>query len=457
MSDVQYTEVYSDVTAPPFTLPPYGLFSVVPFTTPADPHWQAGIQWNDWNCLFAAESGDLCIAGISTAMTSQGRCPTYSNTKPFTVYVEMLSGLSDSIVADTARVLTQSEQATAEAHLWDEFRAAAAWSAPIASADYLEALAAVEMQLRRTSASLGVIHMTPYAAAMLSKELFPSGSRLTTRLGTPVVVGSGYGVTRAHDAAEAPYIVGTGPMIAMRSSTFDSFGWSEEINDQVNLTQRTYVIGWDCAVVAAYVGTPPVVAGTPLNTVAPVIAPDPGVGGGTETIATWPVWTDSLYTFNTWQWSLDGDEWNTAGDGGDTSPGLDYVTPEASVDYFVQLKSTARGPGGYSDLHTADSNVVTVSATVGADPTVFNNGTVTSDGGSGLQLHGLKYIAQPDVTESYQWKYSTDDGVTYTDIGTDADFLAATVGNGVYLVEITLVDGNGTVTVSSQSVTVFAA
>lgn len=250
---VASSAVYTRVEAPPVVPRPYGLFSVAAPQSPADPHWQVGVSWESWACLDPNTTTDACFQGTSPPAKEFEQCPHTQVVAPLTVYlgVKRSGGMGDA-EASASGALTGAEEFAVERWLWGQMVAAAAPTAPGVGAAVhpnptVAALAAVESALGAGYMGAGVIHMGRGVATALGDMLTVKGSQLQTAAGTPVVAGSGYNLDALTGGKVAIY--GTGA-IAVRRSTIDtSTAWDRQVNDELSVAERNYVVGWDCFVV----------------------------------------------------------------------------------------------------------------------------------------------------------------------------------------------------------------
>ena len=130
--------------------------------------------------------------------------------------------------------------------------------------EYALGLAQLEAEIANDYGSLGVIHMTRAAASVgLARDLLvANGARLTTRLGTPVVAGSGYpgtGPTGQAPAAGQTWLFASPALFGHRSEVFTSSNRPGDLfvrgtNDLTAVAERSYLLGFDpCGVTAALV------------------------------------------------------------------------------------------------------------------------------------------------------------------------------------------------------------
>jgi len=245
-------EVYVTIDAPPVEPRLYGLFSVAPPFTPDDVNWQLGVRWAAGpGCAVARPTVDQCITGTvpGPLVPDESYCNWYG-TKPFNVYVlgrRSLPRSRDVAEAEAAAALAAAEERAVEQHLFTEILAAATVGPTyVGDGSARKALGWIEHAIASFYNGRGVIHMSRFAASMLSQQLFVSGSTLVTRLGTPVVAGAGYGTA----AGDELVMAGSGALVAYRGPVdTDQQAMNRAVNDYDVLAQRAYAVGWDCVAV----------------------------------------------------------------------------------------------------------------------------------------------------------------------------------------------------------------
>lgn len=250
------------VTGAPRVQNPFGLFSVLALRDEGAGRWQNGAQWDQEACDNLGLIGQNdCedTPGLPKQLPKKG--VPQGQAKAFTVYgwfncTPMGRTIAESqALAD--RHLMVREQTAVEAALWSgsaeivpNFNAANGFEAAenVGSfTDPEDALAAVEVALGLYGAQ-GVIHMGRGIATKLKRHLESRGGVMYTRIGTPVVVGGGYGNDK---------IVGTGPLFGYRSDIFTSSNRPGDLLDRSNndlyaIAERTYLVGFDtCGFVSA--------------------------------------------------------------------------------------------------------------------------------------------------------------------------------------------------------------
>lgn len=274
------------VPGPARTALPFGLFSVLTFGSPTDPHWQGGgVDWEPVaGCLDVLGSSDPGCFDPDTdapwvdAPDPVGLPVTYTSTDtgglqepaalPFQVYGRYKC-------SPVGRSLDYAEQrATASLVAGEEYRVEqAVWTGDLANIGFAPGagelatgvsprvgLGLLEDWIADNYRSQGVIHVTRAGATALAGAGLlassTSGGVLRTMLGTPVVAGSGYpgsdpAGNPAADGTTWAYV--TPALLSYRSEPFPSSAtpggsFDRANNDLYALVGRTYVIGWDmCA------------------------------------------------------------------------------------------------------------------------------------------------------------------------------------------------------------------
>lgn len=237
----------------------YGLFSVLGFETPAEPHWQQGARWED---IVSNEVGILGMPSCDPEIPNpdkdfQEGGSNVEHTSAFTLYGSYKCspfGNPISRAGELAQLRLQNlEEREVEKVLWDKLASVALAfpDLPILTSltstldDLLEAVALLEQHIADEYGALGVIHLNRYNGTRLHKALGLEfrGGRAYTPLGTPVVIGQGYG----SDA-----IVATGPLFGIRSEISQPYQLEGALldmaqNDLYAIVERTYLIGFDQA------------------------------------------------------------------------------------------------------------------------------------------------------------------------------------------------------------------
>lgn len=248
------TALSVEVTAPPVVPYRFGVFSVAPIVTPADPHAFVGINWLSVGCGQVSVTGDPCVVDAPAALAVNVPDCVVMNYEPFVVYTYSDMGFigrggdgSDAVDAAEAQLLA-GEQFGVEDVLWGLIDAAVTSEVAIASANFRQGLAVVEQDLAEAYGGQGVIHMSRFTASMLT-DLRVEGGRLVSPLGTPIVAGGGYDAALAGSVPTSVKMFGTGPLVLLGSTVESYPALNPATNQQATLAQRQYVVGWDCAAV----------------------------------------------------------------------------------------------------------------------------------------------------------------------------------------------------------------
>lgn len=243
--------------APPQVQPRlHGLITTVQ-PIPLQTHDRLGVQWAGGGACGGVISvtEDPCIDGSDSpeALEFVRGCLEGGTAGRYTLYTGVARSLIDrfggDLATDPGGVFTHAEAPAVEQLFWSHAYSSANSVTPASS--LLDALSLVEQDLAENYNGLGMIHVTPRVAVLLGDDgLVRPNGKLTTRTGTPVVIGAGYdGSTLS--------ILGTGVPVLYRATNITSISVTDRsANDELLLYQRTWLIGYDCwASVATY--TPP--------------------------------------------------------------------------------------------------------------------------------------------------------------------------------------------------------
>lgn len=219
-------------------------------------HDRLGVTWPGNGACggVVSTTDDECLSGSSqVALTLVDACLAGGTANRHTVYSFVRQSIFDTLAQDPAYVsspdsaFAYAEAPKVEEIFWTEASAAATVIA--APTSLLGALAEVEQHLAENYNGLGVIHLTPRAAVLLGDDglVRPSGT-LTTRTGTPVVIGSGYA------GADGLAVLGTGAPVLFRAGSPQQVEATDKTyNNGTVLIQRSWLIGWDCvSAIATY-------------------------------------------------------------------------------------------------------------------------------------------------------------------------------------------------------------
>lgn len=273
-----------------FTSLPYGLWDSIQTPSPDGVHWQQGVTWDD-RCPTGDSTYDECLAVTGTGAPPEPPAKTANveqtsrGATPFTVYARFDCspvGLGDAqTVAQDA--LARVEQTQVEAAFWTGVAGGQAVTFPhlaadaevvdgdvvlqpvaspvVTGADVAHALGALEQELADCYSGQGLIHVPRSALATLAawNLVEERDGALFTLGGNRIVAGGGYPGTGPDGAAPADgttWIYATGAAWGHRSDVYFS-----QVRDSLNrssntlqmLAERTYLIGFECCLLAAHI------------------------------------------------------------------------------------------------------------------------------------------------------------------------------------------------------------
>lgn len=279
------------VDPPAFTTLPHGLWDSIEQPTTPGSHWQQGITWME-RCPTGDTTYDPCLSVTGTGApaapaTKTGNVEqTTRGATPFTVYAQFecsAVGVGDAATVG-ADALARVEQRQVETAFWtgvaggqpvvfphlaadaEVFDSQDILLQPTATptvtgADAAHALGALEQALADCYAGQGLIHVPPKALPTLagSSLVRDVDGRLFTPAGNRIVVGGGYtgsGPDGTPTAAGTSWIYATGAAFGYRSGVYVS-PVRESLDRSTNtlhmLAERTYVIGYECCLLAAHI------------------------------------------------------------------------------------------------------------------------------------------------------------------------------------------------------------
>lgn len=251
---------------------PFGLFSHLAFRGGTE-RWENGTTWETLTLDGIGGLGspdrenDGAVQGLPKTLTANGG--EWGEALPFTVYGHFtcspLGWSPADAQAQAEQHLLVREEARVEQALWTGDLG----NAPALDAAFTEltsaevgvahAIGLLEQHIASEYGSLGMIHLSRAAATVALAEdvVEVRGTRLYTRLGTPVVAGTGYpgtGVNGEVVADGTEWILGTPPLFGYRSEVFTSSNrpgdlLDREDNDLYAVAERTYLLGFDPGVI----------------------------------------------------------------------------------------------------------------------------------------------------------------------------------------------------------------
>lgn len=242
---------------------PFGLLSAVTPRPVGNSRWENGVEWEPLACGPASGIGEpdcdpeTPTVGLPKTFPVPGGV---DEATAFTIYGSYeCSPMGHTLEYAQERAtehLLAREEARAEQAVWTgdlgntpNF-AEGADSATAAQEPAL-AIAEAEQYIATAYGSLGTIHMSRYLAAiMLGEELLEvRGTRLYTRLGTPVIAGAGYPGTSPSGTA-GWWIVAAPALMLYRSEIFPASNRTGDLLDRLQnnlfgMAERRYLVGWD--------------------------------------------------------------------------------------------------------------------------------------------------------------------------------------------------------------------
>jgi hypothetical protein len=238
---------------------PFGLFSALTLRESGDPHWANGIEWEAMTCGPVSGITDPnCNTNVNKFFRQM---TTVGSATAFTVYGSAKCGAPGGAAYQEAEEMATAhllarEEAQAEVQTWARLAAGATRPRGDTALKPGEALATLEDWLGGTYGSLGVIHGSRGAVTKLDTLVEKTGSRLTSKVGTPVVAGSGYygqaaPAGGATATASQAWMLASPALFGYRGQVFSAQTFDQNKNDVYALAERNYVVGFDpCGVVA---------------------------------------------------------------------------------------------------------------------------------------------------------------------------------------------------------------
>jgi hypothetical protein len=234
---------------------PFGLFSVLSLRPDSESsRWANGIEWETASCdpvtAFDWQDDPDCDTEFEKFFRGPGAVGTG---RPFTVVGSYKCGTPGGQAFQrgeefaTADLLA-TEERQAEMFVWRRLAAAAADVNPGGALGPAAALAALEDWLGDAYGSLGVIHGPRGLVSMLDTLVNASGSRLLTKVGTPVAAGAGYPGSApggAPAAAGETWVLASPALFGYRGEVQTHAALDRQKNDHYALAERQYVVGFD--------------------------------------------------------------------------------------------------------------------------------------------------------------------------------------------------------------------
>lgn len=263
---------------------PYGIFSVADISTPSDPHWQTGVEWEPEAGCAAASVYACPTCAQNDGNTDPAKTYVAGVPKtlaiPFTVYGSFACspiGNWDRGMERARVALENGEERAVEneialgTHSVSNAltRVGTVNITPVVGTPVTvtQGVALLEQYIGLNSSGEGVILGSRRDVTLMANQRVlqrPDGTTLHTYLGTPVAALSGFdGKTGPNIAPVAGnawlYALGSRPRI-FKGDIFltpddRANALSQRTNDFKVLAERTYTVGWDCFTVGVLVSS----------------------------------------------------------------------------------------------------------------------------------------------------------------------------------------------------------
>lgn len=242
---------------------PFGLLSAVTPRPAGDSRWENGVVWEPLACGPASGIGEVdCETQAASGLPKTFPAPGGTDeATAFTIYGSYeCSPMGHTLEYAQERAtehLLAREEARAEQALWtgDLGNTPNFSDADTQAGGALEpclALATAEQYIGTNYGSLGVIHVSRLLAQVLLCEeaLEVRGTRLFTRLGTPVIAGAGYPGTHPDGVTAGEWLIATPALMLYRSEIFTATNRPGDLLDRAQnnlfgIAERRYLVGWD--------------------------------------------------------------------------------------------------------------------------------------------------------------------------------------------------------------------
>lgn len=242
---------------------PFGLLSVVTPRPVGNSRWENGAEWEPLTCDPASGIGPLDCDPETPTIGLPKTFPESAGTDdavPFTIYGSYVcSPIGHTLEYAQQRAtehLIAREEARAEQAIWtgdlgNTPNFTEGTDSATAAQEPALALAEAEQYIATAYGSLGTIHMSRYLASILLGEMLLEvrGTRLYTRLGTPVIAGAGY-PGESPSGAAGWWIVAAPALMLYRSEIFPASNRTGDLLDRLQnnmhgMAERRYLVGWD--------------------------------------------------------------------------------------------------------------------------------------------------------------------------------------------------------------------
>lgn len=265
---------------------PYGLFTAIDWVETDDPHWMAGVEFEDFFCVEGTSVIPVeCNAatGVLAKSTGGAGSAAFRMHDPFAVLANFkcaVGGLvGDDVFGYARRRLELTAEQTAENVFWTGDVLGATVISPnledgygvtpttvtTGPVDILDGLEALIQALEDCNPGQGVLHLPAklHTAMHDRHAVVHDGDATFTHGGHRIVFGSGYpgtGPAGVVPAVGADFIFITGPLFGVRGEVFFTPERLEDavdksLNDISIWAEQVYAIGYSCCAFAAEVTT----------------------------------------------------------------------------------------------------------------------------------------------------------------------------------------------------------
>lgn len=259
----------------------YGLFSVSPPVEGLDPHWEAGVEWEDIVCADVSTTLATCDPPGNTYSASDTG-PDFGSADPFIVYGSYKCSVGGRKASDAFDIAEQrlrwNEQRGVENTFWTGLTVDGTINPSLSAGDSMAGITPVDLTpgggavdpilgmskledaLGDCVAGLGVIHAGFSLAAYLKHHAIADmeDGEITSPVGYPIVLGAGYpqsGPANVPAGTDEAWMFGTGPIKVLRSEIYKTPELlSQAVDRQLNNIEvranRTYAVGFSCCLYA---------------------------------------------------------------------------------------------------------------------------------------------------------------------------------------------------------------
>lgn len=261
-----------------------GLLTVAQVGDTSDPHWQAGLEFEDTLCVDIGATLSHCGDPSPDPMPKDPEGgPLFRQVDPFTLYGSYFCAVPGRPAQDAFDIaiarLNAKEEYGVERTFWTGVTPDGTLGSSLADGDAaagiavtdltggggaldpITAMDVLEEAMGNCVPGQGVIHVPDRAASTLGAAFLllagPDGT-YTTHLGNPVIFGAGYpgtGPANAVVADDETWLFGTGQVMVWQSEMFLTpelvpQAVDKVLNDVTVFAEKTYAVGFSCCVFA---------------------------------------------------------------------------------------------------------------------------------------------------------------------------------------------------------------